>query len=74
MLVPRYVSFSIISTIISIQSYLFLYPNSIYKKWNERLFHEAYVSYEAGRSKKDPSKGMFPYVVVEFPKKVGDYI
>ena len=32
---------------------------AIYVKWNERLFHEMYKAYEAGRLDKDPSEGWF---------------
>jgi hypothetical protein len=31
----------------------------IYLKWNERLFHEMYLSYQSGRTEADPSQGWY---------------
>jgi class 3 adenylate cyclase len=31
----------------------------VYIKWNERLFHELYAAYQAGRAEKDPSEGWY---------------
>jgi hypothetical protein len=32
---------------------------NIYTKWNERLFHEMYSAFDAGRMEKDPSAGWY---------------
>jgi hypothetical protein len=31
----------------------------VYQKWNEKLFHEMYSAYQAGRAPKDPSEGWY---------------
>ena len=31
----------------------------IYRKWNERLFHEMTVAFQAGRAEKDPAEGWY---------------
>mmetsp|Transcript_12222 Transcript_12222/g.35459 ORF Transcript_12222/g.35459 Transcript_12222/m.35459 type:complete len:96 (+) Transcript_12222:2-289(+) len=31
----------------------------VYQKWNKRLFEEMYISYKAGRIKKDPAEGWY---------------
>ncbi len=50
---------------------------NVYRKWNQRLFHEMYVAYTAGRSDKDPSSfwyhgelGFFDNYVIPLAKKL----
>ncbi|CAB9496134.1 Receptor-type guanylate cyclase gcy [Seminavis robusta] len=49
----------------------------VYAKWNERLFHEMYKGYKAGRLEKDPSEGwyqgelgFFDFYVIPLAKKL----
>jgi hypothetical protein len=51
----------------------------IYRKWNERLFHEMYDAYRKGRSEKDPSDfwakgeiGFFDFYIIPLAKKLKD--
>jgi len=51
----------------------------IYRKWNERLFHELYAAYKAGRADKDPSEnwyrgeiGFFDFYIIPLAKKLKD--
>lgn len=49
----------------------------IYRKWNERLFHEMYDAWRNGRSEKDPSEfwyngeiGFFDFYIIPLAKKL----
>ena len=49
----------------------------IYRKWNERLFHEMYIAYKNGRAEKDPSTfwyqgeiGFFDFYIIPLAKKL----
>jgi hypothetical protein len=49
----------------------------IYRKWNERLFHELYLAYQTGRSETDPSEfwykgemGFFDFYIIPLAKKL----
>ena len=49
----------------------------IYRKWNEKLFEEMYVAYQAGRSEKDPAEfwyegelGFFDFYIIPLAKKL----
>jgi hypothetical protein len=49
----------------------------IYRKWNERLFHEMYLAYQTGRSETDPSEfwykgeiGFFDFYIIPLAKKL----
>mmetsp|Transcript_12228 Transcript_12228/g.29141 ORF Transcript_12228/g.29141 Transcript_12228/m.29141 type:complete len:99 (+) Transcript_12228:59-355(+) len=49
----------------------------IYKKWNEKFFHECYAAYKAGRAAMDPSVnwykgeiGFFDFYVIPLAKKL----
>jgi hypothetical protein len=49
----------------------------IYRKWNERLFHEMYDAYRKGRADKDPSEGwyegelgFFDFYIIPLAKKL----
>ena len=51
----------------------------IYRKWNERLFHEMLTAYRQGRSEKDPSDfwyqgeiGFFDFYIIPLVKKLKD--
>jgi len=51
----------------------------IYRKWNERLFHEMYLAYKNGRAEKDPSDfwyqgevGFFDFYIIPLAKKLKD--
>jgi hypothetical protein len=51
----------------------------IYRKWNERLFHEMHTAYKSGRTDKDPSEGwykgelwFFDNYVIPLAKKLQD--
>jgi len=51
----------------------------IYRKWNERLFHEMYSAYMNGRAEKDPSEfwykgeiGFFDFYIIPLAKKLKD--
>lgn len=35
---------------------LFCSSVDVYRKWNERLFHEMYNAYRSGRAEKDPAE------------------
>jgi len=49
----------------------------IYRKWNERLFHEMYKAYKMGRAEKDPCEfwysgeiGFFDFYIIPLAKKL----
>ena len=49
----------------------------IYKKWNQKLFHEMYNAYKAGRSDKNPAEfwyegelGFFDFYIIPLAKKL----
>lgn len=49
----------------------------IYRKWNERLYHEMYDAYRRGRAEKDPSEfwykgeiGFFDFYIIPLAKKL----
>jgi hypothetical protein len=49
----------------------------IYRKWNERLFHEMLLAYRAGRAETDPAEGwykgelgFFDYYIIPLAKKL----
>jgi hypothetical protein len=49
----------------------------VYIKWNERLFHELYAAYKAGKAENDPSEGwyqgelgFFDFYIVPLAKKL----
>ena len=49
----------------------------VYLKWNERLFHEMYKAYQAGRSEKNPADfwydgeiGFFDFYIIPLAKKL----
>ena len=51
---------------------------NIYIKWNERLFHEMLMAYEAGRCQEDPAEfwyqgelGFFDYYIIPKLKECG---
>ena len=51
----------------------------IYRKWNERFFHEMYSAYRTGRADKDPSEfwykgeiGFFDFYIIPLAKKLKD--
>lgn len=51
----------------------------VYRKWNERLFHEMYHAYRAGRAEKDPAEfwykgeiGFFDFYIIPLAKKLKD--
>jgi hypothetical protein len=51
----------------------------IYRKWNERLFHEMYLAYKTGRADNDPSEswykgemGFFDFYIIPLAKKLKD--
>lgn len=51
----------------------------IYRKWNERLFHEMYKAYIQGRAETDPSEnwykgemGFFDFYIIPLAKKLKD--
>ncbi|CAB9519313.1 Receptor-type guanylate cyclase gcy [Seminavis robusta] len=51
----------------------------VYRKWNERLFHEMFNAYCAGRAEKDPSEfwykgeiGFFDFYIIPLAKKLKD--
>ena len=51
----------------------------IYRKWNEKLFYEMYLSYQSGRTESDPSEGwykgelwFFDNYVIPLAKKLND--
>ena len=51
----------------------------IYRKWNERLFHEMYKAYKEGRAEKDPAEfwykgeiGFFDFYIIPLAKKLKD--
>ena len=51
----------------------------VYQKWNERLFHEMFKAYQAGRSEKNPADvwyegeiGFFDYYIIPLAKKLKD--
>ncbi|CAB9528643.1 activated protein kinase catalytic subunit alpha-1 [Seminavis robusta] len=49
----------------------------VYRKWNERFFHECYKAYKEGRGEQDPSKGwykgeigFFDFYIIPLAKKL----
>ena len=51
----------------------------IYRKWNERLFHEMYKAYKTGRADTDPAEfwyqgeiGFFDFYIIPLAKKLKD--
>eukprot|EP00522_Entomoneis_paludosa_P015215 CAMPEP_0172460140 /NCGR_PEP_ID=MMETSP1065-20121228/35696_1 /TAXON_ID=265537 /ORGANISM="Amphiprora paludosa, Strain CCMP125" /LENGTH=1281 /DNA_ID=CAMNT_0013215079 /DNA_START=46 /DNA_END=3891 /DNA_ORIENTATION=- len=51
----------------------------IYRKWNEKLFHELYLAYKAGRAEKNPADfwykgemGFFDFYIIPLAKKLSD--
>ena len=51
----------------------------VYRKWNERLFREMYVAYQAGRAAKNPAEfwakgeiGFFDFYIIPLAKKLKD--
>jgi hypothetical protein len=51
----------------------------IYRKWNERLFHEMYLAYQTGHADNDPSEswykgemGFFDFYIIPLAKKLKD--
>ena len=51
----------------------------IYRKWNEKFFHEMYLAYKAGRSESDPVEfwykgelGFFDFYIIPLAKKLKD--
>ena len=56
-----------------------MFGRHIYRKWNERLFHELLVAYRAGRAEKDPTEfwykgemGFFDFYIIPLAKKLKD--